>query len=76
MTSVEMPYARGAGCDLCGHRAPLRRVVLQEGDRQHLPRVAYICDAHGDPSGPVVQAPATRQAEGTTRLHPQAEELF
>ena len=46
----EMPYVRGAGCDLCGVRAPLHRVELSPASRKKRARVVYICDAHGDPS--------------------------
>jgi len=72
----EMPYLRGAGCDLCGAQAPLHRVELAPGSKTRLARVAYICDAHGDPSGDPVAAPVTRMAPGTGRLRPQNDELF
>jgi len=62
----EMPYLRGAGCDLCGAQAPLHRVELAPGSKTRLARVAYICDAHGDPSG---------DPRGGA-LRPQNDELF
>lgn len=76
MGGHEMPYKRSAGCDICGRLAPLERVVLDPGGKTKLPRAAYICDAHGDPSGAPVQAPMTRMAPGTSRLRPQEEGLL
>ena len=72
----EMPYKRNGGCDLCGRSAPLSRVVLAPGTRERLARVAYVCDAHGDPSGPVLRAPAATLAPGSRPLSPQSESLF
>jgi hypothetical protein len=73
-----MPYRRGGGCDICGARVPLERVVLRELQRAaaglQLERVAYVCDAHE--LGEVVRPPARTMAAGTTRLRPQQEELF
>lgn len=73
---IEMPYKRDDGCDLCGARGPLRRVMLAPGGQKKLARVAYICGAHGDPSGPVLRTPHTRRAEGTTNTRPQSETLW
>ena len=73
---TEMPYKRSGGCDLCGRSAPLSRVVLAPGTRERLARVAYVCDAHGDPSGPVLRAPASTLAPGSRPLSPQSESLF
>jgi hypothetical protein len=72
----DMPYQRGAGCDLCGARVPLHRVELVPGGRTRLPRAAWICDGHPDHEGEPVQAPLTKVAPGTSRLRPQADELF
>jgi len=72
----EMPYKRNGGCDICGRSAPLSRVELVPGSREKLPRVAYICDAHGDPSGPVLCAPSSTLAPGSRPLSPQSESLF
>ena len=77
VVSSEMPYKPMTnGCDLCGRSAPLSRVVLAPGGRKTLARVAYVCDAHGDPSGPVLRAPAATLAPGSRPLSPQSESLF
>jgi len=62
--------APGAGCDLCGRRAPLHRVVLAHA------RVAYVCDAHDDPSGEPVRKPSVTVKPVTSRLNPQRETLL
>jgi len=65
---TEMPYKRN-GCDLCGRVAPLSRIELEPGNREKMPRAAYVCDRHPEtrrPAPPPMPAP----------LSPQAESLF
>ena len=80
---TEMPYKRGAGCELCGAHEPLRRVALSppsgdKGGNYRLARAIYVCFAHADDeiAGAPRKAPARTTRAGTSRRQPQTEALW